>query len=69
MKKAFAVILLLALVLAGCANRNQAAPPGTEALQINSHPTFSTEATEVTERLDEKETEGNLLPTETETTV
>lgn len=69
MKKAFAVILLLALVLAGCANRNQAAPPGTEALQINSHPTFSTEATEVTERLDEKETEGNLLPSETETTV
>ena len=68
MKKAFAVIILLALVLTGCNSHNQADPTGTEAFQINSPPTFSTEATEVTERLDEKETEGNLLPTETEAT-
>ncbi len=68
MKKAFAVILLLALVLAGCSNQCQSDPPGTEAFQINSHPTFSTEATEVTERLDDKRAEDKLTPTETEAT-
>ena len=68
MKKAFAVILLLALVLVGCANQNHADPPGTEAVQINPDPTFFTEATEVTKRLDDTETEGNLLPAETEAT-
>ena len=68
MKKAFAVILLLALLLAGCANQDYAEPPGTEAFQINSHPSFSTEVTEVTEGLDDKETEDKLIPTETEAT-
>ena len=68
MKKAFAVIILLALVLTGCYSRNRADPTGTEAFQINSHPTFSTEATEVTEGLDDKETEDKLIPTETEAT-
>lgn len=66
MKKAFAVILLLALLLAGCANQDYAEPPGTEAFQINSHPTLSTEATEVTEGLDDQEMENKLVPTETE---
>ena len=68
MKKAFAVIVLLALVLTGCNSHNQADPTGTEAFQINSHPTFSTEVTEVTERLDDTEAEDNSLPAETETT-
>lgn len=68
MKKAFAVILLLALVLAGCANQCQSDPTGTEAFQANSHPTFSTEVTEVTERLDDKMAEDKLTPTETEAT-
>lgn len=68
MKKAFAVILLLALVLAGCANQCQSDPTGTEAFQSNSHPTFSTEATKVTERLDDKMAEDKLTPTETEAT-
>ena len=68
MKKAFTVILLLSLVLTGCANRDSADLPSTEAFQINSNPTFSTEVTEVTERLDDEETEGNSLPTETEVT-
>ena len=68
MKKAFAVILLLALVLVGCANQNHANPPGTEAVQINPDPTFSTEATEVTKMLDDTETEDNSLPAETEAT-
>ena len=68
MKKAFAVILLLALVFTGCANQNHADPPGTEAVQINPDPTFSTEATEVTEGMDADPTEEKLVPTETEAT-
>lgn len=68
MKKAFAVIVLLALILTGCNSSNQADSSGTEAFQINSHPTFSTEATEVAEGLDDKETEDKLIPTETEAT-
>ena len=66
MKKVFAVILLLALVLTGCYSRNRADPTGTEAFQINSHPTLSTEVTEVTEGLDDQKTEDKLIPTETE---
>ena len=68
MKKAFAVIILLALVLTGCNSHNQADPTGTEAFQINSHPTFSTEVTEVTEGTDAEPTEEKLVPTETEIT-
>ena len=69
MKKAFTVILALVLVLAGCANRDFADSPNTETLQNNSVPSFSTEVTEVTESLEENETEDKLLPTETESTV
>ena len=68
MRKVFAVILLLALVLEGCANRDPADLPGTESFQINSHPALSTEATEVTEGLDNQEKENKLVPTETEAT-
>ena len=68
MKKAFAVIILLTLVLTGCNSHNQADPTGTEAFQINSHPTFSTEVTEVTERLDDKEEKEKQASTETEAT-
>ena len=66
MKKAFAVIILLALVLSGCYSHNQADQTDTEAFQINSHPTLSTEVTEVTEGLDDQKTEDKLIPTETE---
>ena len=66
MKKAFAFILLIALVLTGCVNQNNADPHGTENFQINSHPTLSTEVTEVTEGLDDQKAEDNLIPTETE---
>ncbi|MBE6981257.1 MAG: hypothetical protein E7437_02915 [Ruminococcaceae bacterium] len=66
MKKVFAVILLLALLLAGCANQDFAEPPGTEAFQINSRPTLSTEVTDVTEGLDDKEMEDKLIPNGTE---
>lgn len=59
MKKVFAVILLLALVLTGCYSRNRADPTGTEAFQINSHPTLSTEVTDVTEGLDYKMAEDS----------
>ena len=68
MKKAFAVIILLALVLSGCYSHNQADQTDTEAFQINSHPTLSTEVTEVTEGLDDQKTEDKLIPTETEAT-
>ena len=68
MKKAFAVILLLALVFTGCCSRNQADPTDTEAFQINSHPTLSTEVTEVTEGVDADPTEERLVTTETEAT-
>lgn len=68
MKRAFAVIILLALVLTGCYSHNQADPTDTEAFQINSHPTLSTEATEVTEGMDADPTEERLVPTETEAT-
>ena len=69
MKKAFAVILLLALVLAGCANQNHTDPTGTEASQSKSNPTFSTEVTEVTERTDVDPTEETLVSAETEATI
>lgn len=69
MKKAFAVILSLSLLLAGCSATDLADSPSTDTFQINSLPTFSTEATEVTERLDEKESEGKLTSTETEATL
>ena len=65
MKKAFAVIVLLALVLTGCNSYNQADPTDTEAFHINSRPTLSTEATEVTEGMDADPTEEKLVPTET----
>ena len=65
MKRAFAVIILLALVLTGCYSRNQADPTDMEAFQINSHPTLSTE---VTEGMDADPTEEKLVPTETEAT-
>ena len=68
MKKAFAVIILLALVLSGCYSHNQADQTDTEAFQINSHPTLSTEVTEVTEGLDEQKAEDKLISTETEAT-
>ena len=68
MKKAFAVILVIVLVLTGCVNQNNADPHGTETFQINSHPTLSTEVTEVTEGLDDQKTEDKLIPTETEAT-
>ena len=68
MKRAFAVIILLALVLTGCYSHNQADPTDTEAFQINSHPTLSTEVTEVTEGMDADPTEEKLVPTETEAT-
>ena len=68
MKRVFAVIILLALVLTGCYSRNQADPTDTEAFQINSRPTLSTEATEVTEGTDAEPTEEKLVPTETEIT-
>lgn len=66
MKKAFAVIILLALVLTGCDSRNHADSTNTEAFQINSYPTLSTEVTEVTEGMDTKPTEEKLIPTETD---
>ena len=68
MKKAFAVIVLLALVLTGCNLHNQAAQIDTEAFQINSHPTLSTEVTEVTEGMDDQKAEDKLISTETEAT-
>ena len=68
MKKAFAVIILLALVLSGCYSHNQADQTDTEAFQINSHPTLSTEVTEVTEGLDDQKAGDKLIPTETEAT-
>ena len=66
MKKTFVVILLLILVLTGCAHQSFADPASTEAFQIESNPTFPTEVTKVTERLDDHETEDKLIPTETE---
>ena len=68
MKRAFAVIILLALVLTGCYFRNQADPTDMEAFQINSHPPLSTEVTKVTEGMDAYPTEEKLVPTETEAT-
>ena len=68
MKKTFAVILLITLILTGCVNQNNADPHGTETFQINSHPTLSTEVTEVTEGLDDQKTEDKFIPTETEAT-
>lgn len=68
MKRVFAVIILLALVLTGCYSRNQADPTDTEAFQINSHPPLSTEVTEVTEGMDADPTEEKLVPAETEAT-
>ena len=68
MKKAFAVIVLLTLVLTGCNSYNQADPTDTEAFQINSRPTLSTEATKVTEGMDAEPTEEKLVSTETEPT-
>ena len=68
MKKAFVVIILLSLVFSGCNSHNQAAPTDMEAFQFNSSPTLSTEATEVTEGLDDQKAEDKLIPTETEAT-
>ena len=66
MKKAFAVVILLTLVLTGCNSRDQADPTNTEAFQINSYPTLSTEVTEVTEGVDTEPTEEKQIPTETD---
>ena len=66
MKKAFAVIILLALVLTGCDSGNHADSTNTEAFQINSYPTLSTEVTEVTEGMGADPTEEKLIPTETD---
>ena len=68
MKKAFAFILLIALVLTGCVNHNNADPHGTENFQINSHPTLSTEITEATEGVDTDPTEEKVVSTEAEAT-
>ena len=68
MKRAFAVIISLTLVLTGCYSRNLADLTDTEAFQINSHPPTSTEVTKVTEGMDAGPTVERLIPTETETT-
>ena len=68
MKKAFAVIILLALVLTGYYSHNQANPTETEAFQINSHLTLSTEITEATEGVDTDPTEEKVVSTEAEAT-
>lgn len=66
MKKAFAVIMLLALVLTGCDSRNHADSTNTETFQINSYPTLFTEVTEVAEGMDTEPTEEKLVPAETD---
>ena len=68
MKKAFAVIILLALVLTGCNSHNQADPTDMEAFQFDPHPTLFEEVTEVTEGLDDQKIEDKLISTETDAT-